>query len=74
MDGVHLLLGDVALLAGLIRLGAPKDHEAMIGLRKLGVVLQDGICRLAGLRGRLLDVALLAEGAANVAPDGGLVF
>jgi hypothetical protein len=28
VDGVHLLLGDAVLPAGLVRLGAPKDHEA----------------------------------------------
>jgi hypothetical protein len=39
VDGVHLLLGDAALLAGFIRLGAPEDHEAMIGLRELIIFL-----------------------------------
>ena len=44
MDGVHLLLGDVALLAGLIRLGAPKDHEVVLGLGELGVILLGAVC------------------------------
>jgi hypothetical protein len=43
VEGVHLLLGDAALLAGLIRLGAPEDHETAIGLGELGVVLWGGI-------------------------------
>ena len=32
VDGIHLLLSDAALLAGFIRLGAPKDHEILLGL------------------------------------------
>jgi hypothetical protein len=39
VDDVHLLLGDAALPARLIHLGALEDHEAMISLRKLSVVL-----------------------------------
>jgi hypothetical protein len=39
VDGVHLLPGDVALPARLVCLGAPKDHEAVISLRKLTVFL-----------------------------------
>jgi len=39
VNSVHLLLGDVALLAGLIRLGAPEDHEAAISLGELSVIL-----------------------------------
>ena len=39
VDGVHLLLDDVVLLMGFVRLGAPEDHEATACLRKLGVVL-----------------------------------
>jgi hypothetical protein len=39
VDGVHLPLGDAALPAGFIRLGAPKDHEAALGLGELVVFL-----------------------------------
>ena len=39
VNGVHIPLGDVALPAGFIRLGAPKDHEAAIGLKQLSVIL-----------------------------------
>ena len=39
VDGVHLLLSDVALLAGFIRQGAPKDHEVALGLGELVVFL-----------------------------------
>ena len=49
VDGIHLLLGDASLAAGLIRLGSPKDHEALLGLGKLGVFLLDTICRRVGL-------------------------
>jgi hypothetical protein len=31
VEGINLLLGDAALPAGLVRLGAPKDHETAIG-------------------------------------------
>jgi hypothetical protein len=39
VDGVHLLLCDAALPARLVRLGAPEDHEAAIGLKKVSVIL-----------------------------------
>ena len=39
VDSVHLLLGDAVLPMGFVRLGALKDHEATIGLKKLGVIL-----------------------------------
>jgi hypothetical protein len=39
VDGVHLLLGDVALPVGLIHLEAPEDHEVALGLGELGVLL-----------------------------------
>jgi hypothetical protein len=39
VDGIHLLLCDAALPTRLVRLGALKDHEAVIGLRKLSVIL-----------------------------------
>jgi hypothetical protein len=74
VDNVHLLLSDVVLLAGFIRLGAPKDHEAMVSLRKLSVIFWGSIHRLASLGGRLLGLALLAEGAMDVASNCGTVF
>jgi hypothetical protein len=49
VDGVHLLLGDAALPTGFIRLGAPEDHEAALGLGELIVFLLGAICRVTGL-------------------------
>jgi hypothetical protein len=43
MDGVHQRPDDVALPTGLVRLGAPEDHETVIGLRELDVVLWGGV-------------------------------
>ena len=74
MDTVHLLLYDVALPAGFIGLGAPKDHEAALGLRKLIIFLLGAIRWVVGLRGRLLGLALLAECATDVALSGGTVL
>ena len=71
---IHLLLSDAVLSVGFVHLGSPKDHEAAIDLRKLDVVVRGDIRRLADLRGRLLGLALLAEGATDVALDGGAVF
>ena len=68
VDGIHLLLGDAALLAGLIHLGALKDHEELV------VFLLGTIHRVIGLRGRLLGLALLAKGATDVALHGGTVL
>jgi hypothetical protein len=48
MNGIHLLLGDVMLPMGFIGLGAPKDHEAMLGLRKLSVFPQDAFHWVTG--------------------------
>jgi hypothetical protein len=39
VNGVHLLLGDAALPAGFVCLGALEDHEVAISLGELGVVL-----------------------------------
>jgi hypothetical protein len=39
VDDIHLLLGDAALPVGLIRLEAPKDHEAVLGLEELIILL-----------------------------------
>jgi hypothetical protein len=39
VDDVHLLLGDAALPAGFIRLGALEDHEATLSLGELVVFL-----------------------------------
>jgi hypothetical protein len=47
VDSIHLLLDDAVLLARLIRLGAPKDREAAIGLRELGVFLLGVVCQVA---------------------------
>jgi hypothetical protein len=74
VDDVHLLLSYVALSMGLVRLGAPEDHEIAIDLGELGVVLHGSIHEFASLRGWLLGLALLAKGATDVAPDGGTTF
>ena len=67
VNGIHLLLGDAALPTGFILLGAPEYHEAALGLGELIVFLLGAICRVISLRGRLLGLALLAEGAMDVA-------
>jgi hypothetical protein len=59
---------------GFIHLGSPEDHEAALGLRELIVFLLGAICRVAGLQGRLLGLALLAEGAIDVALHGSIVL
>jgi hypothetical protein len=38
LDSIHLLLSDMALMSGFEGLGAPEDHEALLGLRELGVL------------------------------------
>ena len=53
MDGIHLLLGAAALPVGLMRLGAPKDHEAVLGLGELVVFLLGAVRWVTSLRGRL---------------------
>ena len=52
----------------------PQDHEAAISLGELDVVLQGSIHRLIGLWSWQLGLALLAEGATDVAPNGGVVL
>jgi hypothetical protein len=74
VDGVHLLLSDLALLAGFICLGAPEDHEAALDLGEIIVFLLGAIRRVTSLRGRLLGLALLAEGATDVALHGCIVL
>ena len=74
MDCVHLPLGDGALLAGFMCLGAPKDHEVALSLGKLIVFLLGAICWVIGLWGKLLDLALLAKGAMDVALHGSVVL
>jgi hypothetical protein len=39
VNGVHLLVSDVALLVGFIRLGAHEDHEVVLSLGELVVFL-----------------------------------
>jgi hypothetical protein len=74
VDDILLLLGDPALPVGFVRLGALKDHEAALGLGELIVFLLGTVCWVTGLRGRLLGLALLAEGATDVALHGGTVL
>jgi len=73
VDNVHLLLGDAALLAGLVCLGAPKDHEASLDLGELGVLLLGIICWFIGLHSKLLG-NLLAKHPMDVAPNDGVVL
>jgi hypothetical protein len=70
VDGVHLLLDDVVLPVGFILLGAPEDYEVALGLVELIVFLLGTVCWVASLQGRLLGLALLAEGAMDVALHG----
>jgi hypothetical protein len=49
VNGVHLLVGDVALLVGFISLGAPEDHEAALGLGELIVFLLGTVRRVTSL-------------------------
>jgi hypothetical protein len=74
VDGIHLLFGDVALPTGFICLGAPKDHEAALSLGELILFPLGAVHQVTGLRGRLLGLALLAEGATDVALHGGVVL
>jgi hypothetical protein len=74
VNGVHLLVGDVALLVGFISLGAPKDHEAALGLGELIVFLLGTVRRVTSLWGKLLGLALLAEGATDVNLHGRVVL
>ena len=74
MVGVHLLLGDAALPVGLIRLGAPVNPEAALGLGELVVFFLGAVRQDAGLWGRLLGLSLLAEGATDVALHGSAVL
>ena len=53
VDGIHLLLGVAALPVRLMRLGAPKDHEAVLGLGELVVFLLGAVRWVTSLRGRL---------------------
>jgi hypothetical protein len=74
VDSVHLLLSGEALPVGLIRLKAPEGHKAALSLGELVVFLL-GIVRLVvDLLGRLLGLALLAEGATDVALHGSAVL
>ena len=74
MNSIHLLFGDEALPTGLIGVGAPKDHEAVLGLWELVVFLLGVVHWVATLLGKLLGLALLGEGATNVALHGGAVL
>jgi hypothetical protein len=73
VDGVHLLLSDATLLAGFISPEAPDDHAAALDCREL-IFLLGAIRRVTSLWGRLLGLALLAEGAMDVALHGCIVF
>jgi len=74
VNGVHLLFGDTALLAGFVGVGAPKDHEVALGLRELSVILLGTSRWVTDLQERLLGLALLAEGTTDVALHGGAVL
>jgi hypothetical protein len=74
VDGAHLLLSDTALPTGFIHLGAPKDHEVVLGLGELVVLLLGIVRQVVSLQGRLLGLALLAKGAMDVALHGSTFF
>jgi hypothetical protein len=73
VNDIHLLLGDATLLAGFVGLGALEDHEAALGLWELVVFLLGASCWVIGLQGRHLGLALLTEGATDVALHGSVV-
>jgi hypothetical protein len=58
LNDVHLLLDDADLMAGLVGLRAQEDHQALLGLRELGVLPLSAINLLANLSDRLLGLAL----------------
>jgi hypothetical protein len=74
VDGVHLLRSDVVLPVGFVCLGALEDHEAVLGLWELVIFLLCAYRWVTDLQGRLLGLALLAEGAMDVALYGGAVL
>ena len=74
MNSVHLLFSDAALPMVFVGMGAPEDHEAALGLQELGVFLLGPSYWFASLQGRLLGLALLAEGAIDVTLHGGIVL
>jgi hypothetical protein len=74
VDDLHLLFDDAALPVGLVRQGAPEDHEIAIDLGELSVVLRAGVHWFTSLRGWLLGLTMLAKGVVDVAPDGGAIL
>jgi hypothetical protein len=74
VNGVHLLLGDTTLPAGFVGFEASKDHEAALGLWELIVFLLGASCWIIGLQGWLLGLALLANGATDIALHGSIVL
>jgi hypothetical protein len=54
--------------------GSPKDHEAVLGLRKLIVFLLGAVHRVVDLWGRLLGLELLGEGATDIALHGNAIL
>jgi hypothetical protein len=66
LDGIHLLLGDLALRVGFIVLRASEDHQALLGLEELGVLLLPAIVPFADLLCRLLGLALQVKGSSDV--------
>ena len=55
LNGVHLLLGDPALMVRFIGLGAYEDHQALLGFGELGLLLLPIVSSLANLLGRLMS-------------------
>jgi hypothetical protein len=66
LHGIHLLLGDLALRVGFIVLRASEDHQALLGLGELGVLLLPAIVPFSDLLGRLLGLALQVKGSSDV--------
>jgi hypothetical protein len=69
VDDIHLLLGDAALPAGLIRLEAPKDHEAVLGLEELIILLLGAVNWVIGLGGMLLGLCPVGQGCYRCSPS-----
>jgi hypothetical protein len=74
VNDIHLLFSDMALLARFVGMGAHEDHEAALGLGELSVFLLGTSRWVTNLQGKLMGLALLVEGAANVALHGSVVL
>jgi hypothetical protein len=74
VNDIHLLFGDTMLSARFVGMGAPEDHEAVLGLKELSVFLLGTSRWVTNLQGKLMGLALLVEGATDVALHGSVVL